>query len=201
MKQRSPEWFKARENRLTASMFGTAAGINKYMSRAKYYRQIIGEEEKFAGNEATDWGELHEPTACMDYEAETGNLVKEVGFFPHPEMDWLGCSPDGLVGNGLIEIKCPFTQKIYDGVPPQYMAQMQGQMEICDRDWCDFWVWTPDATGLIRVLRSDEYWEWMLPLLEEFWAHVQSRESPKRRKRPTPPDVICELRTEDIVNG
>jgi hypothetical protein len=39
-----------------------------------------------------------------------------------------------------------------------YMPQMQGLMDIFDRDWCDAWVWTPGGAGLFRIPRDRQYW-------------------------------------------
>lgn len=39
--------------------------------------------------------------------------------------------------HGLLEIKCPL-RGLHRTVPPHYMAQMQGQMAIIDRPFCDF---------------------------------------------------------------
>ncbi len=38
------------------------------------------------------------------------------------------------------------------------MPQMQGLMDIFDRDWCDAWVWTPGGAGLFRIPRDRQYW-------------------------------------------
>lgn len=38
------------------------------------------------------------------------------------------------------------------------MPQMQGLMDIFDREWCDAWVWTPAGAGLFRIPRDRRYW-------------------------------------------
>lgn len=189
-KQLSPEWHKARENKLTGSVFGAAIGINPYMSRQKLFRQIKGIDPKFEGNEATEWGTLHEKDCVSQYEVDSGRIVIDTGFHIHSEHEWLGASPDGLVSdNGLVECKCPFSLNIYETIPLYYMAQIQGQLEIIDKDWCDFAVWTPYEFSVRRIERSKEYWEWMFPLLEEFWAYVNDDVEPKRKKKAVPPTI------------
>ena len=146
--QGTPAWFNARKGKLTASNFGSAAGINPYTSRAKALRLELG-KEKWSGNmDACAWGTKNERNAIKDYMVRTGNVVNSKGFFPHPEYDWLGGSPDGLVGNeGLIEVKCPFINKICHGkIPPIYYCQVNGLLEILNREWCDFISWTPTET-------------------------------------------------------
>jgi hypothetical protein len=67
-----------REGRLTASIFASAIGIG-YDSRQKLWRQLTGREDRFAGNEATQWGNDCELLAIDAYEALTGNLVECAG--------------------------------------------------------------------------------------------------------------------------
>ncbi len=107
---------------------------------------------------------------------------------PHPELGWIGASPDGRIGDrGLLEVKCP-VGGLYGDVPPYYMAQVQGQLECEDRDWCDFIVWKPRGGSLQRIVRSRAYWAWMLPRLAEFWAYVVADIEPPRIKRKELPD-------------
>jgi len=62
--------------------------------------------ESFAGNKATEYGEIQEPVAREAFTAETGIEVKECGFIKIDER--LGGSPDGLTTDAIIEIKCPY---------------------------------------------------------------------------------------------
>ena len=196
--QRSPEWFKEREGKLTASMFGAAAGIGPG-SRQQAWRRHFG-LEVFHGNEATQWGEDNEPNARKCYEQHTGRPVQETGFVVHPELPWLGASPDLLVeSDGLGEIKCPFNQKLYLGIPVYYMAQMQGQMQVTDRQWCDFIVWTPEKMSVQRVYRSNEYWDWLHVRLADFWCWVQAGIEPPREKKPDLPAIDIHRDPEQII--
>ncbi|KAF9615758.1 hypothetical protein IFM89_026224 [Coptis chinensis] len=49
------------------------------------------------------------------------------------------------------------------------MPQVQGQMEILDREWVDLCCWTPNGSNIFRVSREQEYWELMNKILHEFW--------------------------------
>jgi putative phage-type endonuclease len=181
--QRTDAWFKDREGKLTASQFGQAAGLAPG-SRQQLWRRIMG-LETFTGNEATMWGETHEPVALDAYQNFQQILVEQVGFVPHQEYGWLGGSPDFLVGlEGVGEIKCPFSKEIPREIPAYYMAQVQGLMEITNRSWCDFVVWVPDAMRIWRVERSPEYWEWLHVQLADFWTWVVAQVEPPRQKKP-----------------
>lgn len=187
--QRTEQWFKDREGKLTASAFGQAAGLGPG-SRQQLWRRLMG-MEVFEGNPATDWGEEHEDDAIATYQHfEQAESVELVGFMSHPTMDWLGCSPDFLVGtDGMGEVKCPVTQIVYPEIPVYYMAQMQGQMQVANRQWCDFVVWTPNELSIRRVARSDEFWDWMHLRMADFWTWVCARIEPPREKKHKPPST------------
>ena len=38
----------------------------------------------------------------------------------------------------MLEIKCPPKRQFTDEVPLHYWMQMQGQLEVCDLEECDF---------------------------------------------------------------
>lgn len=178
MEQRSAEWFAARVGRVTGSAVGAILGLSPYMSADDVLRRMVrefhGAPSEFEGNVATEYGQFHEAGAAFEYSLETGQAVEECGFFTY--QDWLGASPDGLVGVfGLIEIKCPYGQR--DKVPPEfksaedqphYYAQMQIEMFCADREWCDFYQWAPNGTRLETVLRNQSWLDENLPKLAEF---------------------------------
>lgn len=97
---------------------------------------------------AMQFGTDNEPVARLAYELETGNTVEEAFFEQHETLK-AGASPDGYVGEvGLIEIKVPNTATHIETlksreVPKQYYAQIQGQLWITGRDWCDFISYDP----------------------------------------------------------
>lgn len=184
--QRTDQWFKDREGKLTASQFGQAAGLSPG-SRQQLWRRIMG-LETFEGNEATRWGEENEPVALAAYEHWQQTKVDLCGFVPHQEHEWLGGSPDFMVGlEGMGEIKCPMSREIAIEIPAYYMAQAQGLMEICNRDWCDFVYWTPEQMRIRRIARSPEYWDWLRVRLADFWCWVVAQvEPPREKKQPAP---------------
>ena len=52
-------------------------------------------------------------------------------------------------------------------------AQVQGLMDIFDRDWCNVFVWTHKGAALYHVARDTAYWRACFDVLAEFWwAHV-----------------------------
>lgn len=173
--QGTPAWFSARRGKLTASRFGAAAGICPYTSRAKALRLAIGTEQWTGNMDACRWGTVNEINAIKDYMVRTGNVVVSGGFYEHPDYTWLGGSPDGLVGErGMIEVKCPFINKTcHTKIPPVYYCQMNGLMEILDKDWCDYVSWTPTEMKVYRVYRDRELFAFLLDRYSTFYAFMQ----------------------------
>lgn len=138
--QRTPEWYAFRENLITASSWGNVFGW--IGSPKEVILQKLGHEaSQFKGNEFTRWGTKYEPVATMIYEKRTGKKIIDFGCLRHPaeENFFLGASPDGIAMDGvMLEIKCPPRREIGPIPPNYYWAQMQGQLEVCDLEQCDF---------------------------------------------------------------
>lgn len=150
--QGSQEWLQERCGRVTASRIADLMATTRSgwgASRANYAAQLIAERltgcvaQSFT-NAAMIHGTETEPEARRAYEFFVDRDVQQVGFFPHPEIENAGASPDGLVGDdGLLELKCPHTATHIDtllsgAIPDKYFKQMQFQMACTDRAWCDF---------------------------------------------------------------
>lgn len=181
MEQRSPEWFKARTNRVTGSIVGAILGVAPYMTRVDAMRMLVrqreGAEREFKGNIATEWGTNNETGAVVEFEMEAGLTVTPAPFVPYE--DWLGASPDGYTSDdGLLEVKCPYGLR-HDQPPvpfksaedqPHYYAQMQIQMLCTGRRHTWFYQWTPYDTRTERVEYSQEWIDVHLPVLAQFHA-------------------------------
>nr|XP_043613652.1 uncharacterized protein LOC122585593 [Erigeron canadensis] len=183
-------WQEQRKYRLTASTFAHAIGFWP-KRRVQLWLEKIGAVDPFPGNLATCWNNIKEEEALERYKLITGNPV----LFPdfqisgklNPEDYWLAASPDGVIDKiayglpyrGLLEIKCPFKGNMRKNLPWSNITyncipQVQGLMEISDRDWMDFYVWTPNGSSLIRVERDVQYWNVVKIALSDFWwNHVQ----------------------------
>lgn len=214
MEQRSEGWFKQRKGRVTGSSVGAILGLSPFMKPDDVMRRMVreyhGAESEFQGNAATQWGTMNEPGACVEYEMETGNKVELCGFYTYE--DWLGASPDGLIGsNGLVEFKCPYSMRNGEArfktalEQLHYYAQMQIQMFVTDRDFCDFYQWSPTKTQLEVVSRDEQFINNMLLRLKEFYqAYLIERDQPDRHLAPKraefdAPQIIAEY--DDTVEA
>ena len=190
MEQRTEEWFAARLGKVTASRVADVLAKIKSgesASRKNYKMELVvqrltGKQGESFTNAAMEWGTEQEPFARMAYEAHTGTFVKEEGFVDHPTIEGFGCSPDGIVGEGLIEIKCPNTANhietvLENKVPSKYIPQMQCQMACTGAKWCDFVSFDPRVPEdlqlfVVRVERDQEYIDAMEVEVKQFLDEV-----------------------------
>lgn len=200
--QRSPEWHQARTNRLTASVAGAVLGLDPYRDRNDVMRMMVrdfhGAEREFVGNVATQHGTGNEETAKFDFQLETGLPVTDCGFFTYD--DWLGASPDGMIGDdSVLEIKAPYGKR-NDEAPEfksimdqlHYYAQVQLQLLCTGRDYAWFFQWTPRANKIERIVYNQDWIATNLPILAQFYAEYLSERdnpdhlAPKRAAIDTP---------------
>jgi putative phage-type endonuclease len=194
IEQRTEEWFAARLGKVTASRVadlvgktktGYSATRNNYMAQLVVERLTQTKAESYT-NAAMQWGIDQEPFARAAYEAAQGVMVEEVGFVPHPSIEWAGASPDGLVGDdGLVEIKCPNTATMIETllsqkVPGKYFIQMQFQLACTNRKWCDYVSFDPRMPAkaqmfVRRVDRDDEYIAHLEEEIAKFLVEVESQ--------------------------
>lgn len=172
--QGSIEWFESRRGKVTASRVADVIAKTKSgysASRANYMTELVIERFGILNdsytNEAMQWGTETEPLARLEYESRNLVSVEQVDFVENPFIKMSGASPDGIVGDGLIEIKCPnskthFEYLLADVVPEKYKPQMAWQMCCTEAKWCDFVSYDPRVpNGLqyfeVRYNRDDAY--------------------------------------------
>ena len=145
--QRTPEWYEFRGNRLTASDLGSVMGTNPYEKYINTVLKKCGIEVPFTTNKAIKHGIKYEEIVTMVYSFRNNLEVFEYGCIPHPTIPHFGASPDGIVDSNskntdmigrMLEIKCPTGRPITGFCPEYYWAQVQGQLDVCDLDFCDF---------------------------------------------------------------
>lgn len=129
------------------------------------------------------------------------------GFVISREIPYIGASPDGFVqcdccGKGCIEIKCPFLYakntafeavchdsknfEIIQGVPSlvkkessPYFCQIQCQLAVTKREWCDLVIYTHSGIFTHRVNFDASLWEKITDKLAGFYKkYVYSKLCP-----------------------
>ena len=158
--QGTEEWFELRKLRMTASNASAIAtagkGLETYINEMVVAFFSKAERDNYKSKDMQRGNDL-EPNARVLYELETGLKVEQIGFATY--NDFVGCSPDGLVGkDGLVEFKCP-SDKVYieflqtKKVNSAYVWQMQMQMLTLNREWCDYVLYNPNFTKSFHIAR------------------------------------------------
>ncbi len=165
VEQRSDEWFDLRADKLTAShaqeIGNNGKGLETYIYKkmAEYFSTA---DVEYYTNKDMERGNELEDTAIGMYELDNDTDVRRVGFVESDEH--VGCSPDGLIGDdGLIEVKCPNDYNFYrvlcngkSEVKSKYIWQIQMQMLITERDWCDLVYYNPNFEKTMIVFRIEK---------------------------------------------
>lgn len=191
--QRTPEWFAAKRGRVSASDARRVLAGRGTRSRRDYLLKIVYDLEgapDFADEDVKPWftdGVYYESYARGWYSWNSDVDIVQTGFVIHDEHSWIGCSPDGLVGDdGLVEFKFRKTLRALrdhgdKGQPlAQIKPQLQTQLLVTGRRWIDYVnYWRDDPNefeqGLVRrVYRDDAYInETLIPAMIRFWSDVR----------------------------
>jgi putative phage-type endonuclease len=179
--QCSPEWFQARVGIPSASKFDKLiTPTGKASTQAETYRRellaewVTGEKTKLYQNEWMLRGIELEPEARDYYQFATGKEVQQIGLAYLDERKLVSCSPDGLLDDGGVEIKCPapgthVSYLLDNKIPTGYIPQVQGSMYICEREWWDFVSYCPGIEPMtIRVKRDEKWIAAFKPILDSF---------------------------------
>jgi putative phage-type endonuclease len=151
MKQRSLEWYEARKNMITASDMAEALNKGKFGTQKnliiKKVTNLVNVSDLNKNNNKKEyiaplqWGIKYEDVACNIYKLKNYVDVNEFGLLKHHNKDitYFGASPDGISELGImLEIKCPYKRKIDGNIPEQYYYQIQGQLDVCNLNECDY---------------------------------------------------------------
>ena len=180
-----------RYGRITASIVGAITRTDPYHSRKWAWRVCMGTEPEHDPGKDARRGIEHEDDALVQAEVETGFFVEKGYFVPHPEITWLGASPDGFIWDGKlhccipVECKCP--RNLYTGIPAHYYDQVQTQIECVNAPYAYFVQWVGDSQRVERVERNAEWRSLTRPILTEFYESyvatgVEPPRSPRRGK-------------------
>lgn len=183
IEQNSDEWFALRCGKFTGSRFADVLAMSKPTKTNPEPRplkprldliwtlaaeRIQGYQPQGMTSYSLEWGKKNEDFARQAYELKTGEFVDQQAFIVHQKYEFVGVSPDGLIGDeGGVEIKCPKSPEIHlqrfiNGIPDEYIPQIQGSMWVTGRKWWDFISYDPDTADefkllIIRVYRDEDY--------------------------------------------
>ena len=203
LQSKSLIWFEHRRAWITASKFHTVCHTSITTPSRSLVQQIL----TVGGNvtsAAIVWGIQNEKVAVQEFKqkvspSHTSFELKFTGLHVNPKFPHLGASPDGLVsceccGEGLLEIKCPYsirhTSPTSADTPGdfylkldnkgtlklspthKYYYQVQGQMAVCERKYTYFVCWTPHGLHLERIEQDPQFFSSIKPTLDHFFLNV-----------------------------
>jgi putative phage-type endonuclease len=178
--QGTEAWYEARRGIPTSSEFACilarGKGWTKYLWTLAAER-LTGKCADGFENASMRRGKALEEEARAVWSFTTGQHAEPVGFVRN---EIAGASPDGLIGaDGLIEIKTRLPHlhfELLEGgrVPNEHLAQLQGQMWVTGRQWCEFVSYWPGLPLFVRTVeRDDEAIERIRLAVEEFSAELE----------------------------
>jgi len=196
----SDRWIEERLKRITASnahlisnlrpKTDNTAALNKHFGR-RVYKKLIP---------LMEYGKKHETEAVKAYELVRNiphGSVRKCGLFVSKENGIFAASPDGIISDGILEVKCPPSIKDMDPkewplLKPktswlhyiggelilkrsnQYYSQIVMQLHVTNRTWCDFFIWTPKGHFIERIFKNvatEKQWVKMKKNMEYFWEN------------------------------
>lgn len=145
--QGGDEWRALRCGKVTASNFGDVMAGGENRVRGLYMRKVAGEiitglpAEDFKSR-AMERGSEMEDSLRAAFQIETGLSPRQVAFVRRRRpYGIIGASPDALIGDDCgLEIKKAEPHVLIDilragRVPPEHVAQVQGNMLVSGRPW------------------------------------------------------------------
>jgi len=167
-KQGSEEWLAARAGIITASELGNLlTPLMKHKTgetpKTYLYRKLAEKWQGFPlqsfGGGAMEQGSLLESEAIPWYEVEYGVDVERVGLVLTDDGKF-GASPDGLLSDRGIEVKCPqphtHIKWWLDGVvPEEHLLQCHGGMFATGYKRWDFISYCRGFPPLVRTVEAD----------------------------------------------
>ena len=181
--QGTSQWFEARRGVVTASRFSDVLAKGQGITRRKYLLTLAG--EAITGECAESFSNAHMERGHV-MEADARNLYafahdvepQLVGFMRRGRA---GASPDSLIGEkGMLEIKSKLPHLQLDvlekgKLPSEHVAQVQGQLWIAGRDWCDFVSYWPRLPLFcVRVERDEKYIETLAQAVADFVGELDT---------------------------
>ena len=176
--QRTPAWYAQGKQVLTASEFAKLLGSPRAVAQlvqSKAFSGAPSQSNRLACMTCEmgpfDWGIRFEPVVKQILEAKWGLQIAEAGRILHPADKHIAASPDGIIlaatdparVGRLLEIKCPITRSVGEGIPFDYWCQMQVQMEVTGIDECEYVEVKLDSLqGVATDLSGAEGHVWLL---------------------------------------
>jgi hypothetical protein len=196
IEQNSPQWFEIRRGLPTTSQFKAILAKGEGKTRASYMRKLAAEiitgkpSEEFKRPEL-DRGHAMEAEARNFYSFLADVDPQLVGFVRNGQK---GASPDAFIDeNGLLEIKTQRGDLLIETIdkgefPAEHKAQVQGQLWVAEREYCDLIVYWPNMPPFIkRVYRDSMYIHKLSQAVDQFNDELAATVERIKRYSPSIP--------------
>lgn len=195
------QWLKLRQTYVGPSEFGAILGLSKWKTPLDVFLQKKG-DQVIEDNIRMKFGRDSEDLIANWFMEDTQLKVrKENKIRVHPQYAFIGTNIDRMIestngiGPGTLQIKTASDRAVqsWDGeVPPDYYAQIQGEMAVTGWNYGYFAILIIGFAGVqeLKVLRFDRdqaFIDAMIPRIVSFWENNVMTN--------TPPDPVNE---EDI---
>lgn len=140
-----------------------------------------------------EWGSRLEAVVMLKYledlPSDAGTLEAPCPFQVSPDYPWMGCTPDGLLPDRVVEIKTAglgqsreWGEPGTDAVPLHYLLQVTHQMICTGRKKADIPVLIGGNDYRVYNVDLDEELAQLLITRErDFWKHVEEKTPPEVR--------------------
>ena len=185
--QNTPEWHECRRGVPTASRFADVIskgrGNQPSKTRSRYLYELLDEIVSKEPTPEVNTSQMERGHAVEDeaadlYAFERDVELVRVGFMMRGRV---GCSPDRLVGDdGMVEIKSKLPYLHWEIVaagemPKEHVPQVQGQLWVSGRQWCDFVSHYPRRPPFItRVERDEKYIQTLAQAVADFVGELDA---------------------------
>ncbi|MGE0347633.1 MAG: YqaJ viral recombinase family protein, partial [Gemmatimonadales bacterium] len=208
---------------LGASDVAAVLGLSKWKTPLATYLQKRGEAPETPTSPVMEWGNRLEDavrTAYFDKVLGSTNFRvlpgEAIGRVVAPEVDWMVCSPDGIVVDSddqwLYGLECKTADRAVahlwgdsgtDQVPDAYALQCHYSMYVTGLDRWDVAVLIGGNDFRTYTLRrSDELLNLILPDLAAFWLRVETGTPPEPVAADNPLMAkLFQQRVDDMIEG
>ena len=171
--QRTPAWFKKRSGTVSGSKLSSLLFCKTEEELQQYRGELVGTRARppldAEALKRCQWGTDHEIDATASALAALSDMhFYECGFEVHPNLPWLGSSPDGIVAlpsrlgdqYGVLECKCSCKRNAqgksvpHPSLPWYYIPQTYFEMRATRTYSCVFVSWGETGTH-VWLLRFD----------------------------------------------
>lgn len=117
IEQGTAEWLALKRGKISGTRLESVMGTP--LVQAQLIAELIAEEATETNKTIKPTDEMkrgtdEEPIAVAALENYLGKKIdRSVGFCVHDDYDWLGYSPDGILGKDMVEIKNPDTKTLF----------------------------------------------------------------------------------------